>query len=135
MSLFPFSETPATATDRIFFDTEDVYRRNPAEIGIKWNRYNLTTNFNAGIRISLYGYRERTIRPQLEYISMIAEGLTNTGEYTIAPANFRAFDNPQHVDMQFGFLMINLTNPNTEHGREISPYVLFKISNPLNTYF
>lgn len=55
-------ETPATATDRIFFRNNDVYEKAPNEIQIEWNRFNLTTNLNAQIKISLYGYRESTIR-------------------------------------------------------------------------
>lgn len=55
-------ETPATATDRIFFRGNDVYEKAPNEIHIEWNRFNLTTNLNANIQISLYGYRESTIR-------------------------------------------------------------------------
>lgn len=57
-----FIETPATATDRIFFRGNDVFEKSPNEIRIEWNRFNLTTNLNAGITISLYGYRESTIR-------------------------------------------------------------------------
>lgn len=55
-------ETPATATDRIFFRGNDVYDKNPNEVQIEWNRFNLTTNLNAGVTIALYGYRESTIR-------------------------------------------------------------------------
>lgn len=55
-------ETPATATDRIFFESNDVYQRAPSEVRITWNALNLTTNANANIRISLFGYRESTIR-------------------------------------------------------------------------
>ena len=116
-----FVETPATATDRIFFETMDVHERNPAEIKISWNRFNLTTNLNANVRISLWGYRESTIRPQLEYIDMLEEQITNTGVYTIAPANYRLRDNPRNVDMQFGFIQINLTNPEQFSGLRISP--------------
>lgn len=57
-----FSETPATATDRIFFETDDVYKREASQLRISWNAMNLTTNLNANIRISLFGYRESTIR-------------------------------------------------------------------------
>jgi hypothetical protein len=64
-------ETPATATDRIYFEGDDVHQRAPAEIKISWNKYNLTTSENAPIKISLWGYRETTIRPELLYIDMI----------------------------------------------------------------
>lgn len=65
-------ETPATATDKIFFETNDVYMQNPTEIKISWNRYNLTTNLNAGLSISLFGYEEATIR-----YSFLAQYLDN----------------------------------------------------------
>lgn len=60
-------------------------------------------------------------RPQLEYIDMIEEGITNQGYFTIAPANYRLRNNPRNVDMQFGFIMINLTNPEHFSGLSISP--------------
>jgi hypothetical protein len=65
------TETPATATDRIFFEGDDVHERAPAEIRISWDKYNLTTSENAPIKISLWGYKETTIRPELLYIDMI----------------------------------------------------------------
>lgn len=65
------TETPATATERIFFDTDAVHQRNPPDFKISWNRKNLTERSDARLQISLWGYRERTIRPQLEYINII----------------------------------------------------------------
>lgn len=52
---------------------------------------------------------------------MIEPQLTNTGVYTIVPANFRLRDNPRNVDMQFGFLQINLTDPLQANRLGISP--------------
>lgn len=116
-----FVETPATATDRIFFQDSSVHLRNPTEIPISWNRMNLTTNFNAQIRIRLFGYRESTIRPQLEFIDVIEDQLTNTGIYTITPANYRLRHNPNVTDMQFGFIQITLANPDDFNGLRITP--------------
>lgn len=110
VTTFVFTETPASAADQIFFPTNDVHKRSPREIKITWSKGNLTTNLNAGVRISLYGYRERTIHPELEYIDTIEEGVTNNGEYVISPANFRLRENPRTNDMTFGFIHINLTN-------------------------
>lgn len=63
MKLFAFrAETPATATERIFFRGEHIHQRAPNEIRIDWNRFNLTTRENAAISISLWGYRESTIK-------------------------------------------------------------------------
>lgn len=117
-----FVETPATATDRIFFEDSSVHQRNPSEIRISWNRQNLTSNFNAPIRISLFGYREgRTIAPELEPIDVIEEQLTNTGTYTITPSHYRLRENSNTTDMQFGFLHIRLVNPEDFNGLKISP--------------
>lgn len=111
----------ATATDRIFFDDSSVHQRNPSEIRLTWNQFNLTSNFNAQVRISLVGYRENTIRPELIHIDVIEEQLTNTGVYTIAPANFRQRHNPNVTDIQVGFLQIRLVNPQDFNGLQISP--------------
>lgn len=116
-----FVETPATATDRIFFETQDVHERNPSEIKITWNSQNLTSNLNAVVRISLYGYRETTIKPELEFITVLEEQTTNTGVYTITPANYRLRDNSNLTDLQFGFLHISLVNPEQFNGLAISP--------------
>lgn len=65
------SETPATAQQKIFFSNNAVHERDPAEIKITWNQYNLTSNLNAVLQISLWGYRETTIRPELQYIDIL----------------------------------------------------------------
>lgn len=59
--------------------------------------------------------------PQLEYIDNLDAGMTNTGVYIISPANYRNRDNNATRDMQFGFIMINLTNPEHFSGLRISP--------------
>lgn len=113
-------ETPATATEKIFTDNA-IHERYPPEIKITWDRFNLTTNLNVQLQISLWGYKEVTIRPQLEFIDMIEVGVSNTGEYIINPQNFRNRENIMHNDMQFGFLQINLTTPEVYRGISISP--------------
>lgn len=120
MNVF-ITETPATAAEKIFFPGGSVHERYPAEIKITWDRFNLTTNLNVQLQISLWGYKEVTIRPQLEYIDMISAGVANTGEYTILPQEFRNRENIMHNDMQFGFLQINLTTPDVYKGISISP--------------
>lgn len=69
--LILFTETPATATEKIFFSTRAVHERDPREIKITWNAFNLTSNLAAAVQISLWGYRETTIRPELEYIGLL----------------------------------------------------------------
>jgi len=129
-----FVETPATATERIYFEGDDVHQRAPSEIRIRWNRFNLTTSENAPIRISLWGYRETTIRPELLYIDMIEQSAVNTGTYTISPANFRSRTNERIHNLRFGFIHINLTNPQSHAGLTVSP-VLWSKPIPLAWYF
>ncbi|CAH0591404.1 unnamed protein product [Chrysodeixis includens] len=129
-----FVETPATATEKIFFTDNSIHERYPTEIRMTWDRFNLTTNLNVQLQISLWGYKEITIRPQLEFIDMIEVGVANTGEYVINPQNFRNRDNFLHNDMQFGFLQINLTTPEVFKGVSISP-VLWSRPIPLGWYF
>ncbi|XP_050355399.1 protein mesh isoform X1 [Nymphalis io] len=129
-----FVETPATATEKIFFPDNAIHERYPPEVRITWDRFNLTTNLNVQLQISLWGYKEITIRPQLEFIDMIEMGVANTGEYVINPQNFRNRDNIMHNDMQFGFLQINLTTPEVFKNVPISP-VLWSRPIPLGWYF
>lgn len=60
-------------------------------------------------------------RPELEYIDMLEPSTMNAGYYMIAPNNYRQRDNRMHTDMQFGFIKINLTNPDQYAGLTISP--------------
>lgn len=60
------------------------------------------------------------LSPQLEYIDVIEAGLTNTGHYIIAPQNYANRNNINN-DLQFGFLQINLTDPQQYNGLQISP--------------
>ncbi|XP_014233567.1 protein mesh [Trichogramma pretiosum] len=130
-----FVETPATATKKIFFeDNRMVFERAPEEIKISWNAYNLTSNLNALVQISLWGYRETIIRPELEFIDMIEDSTVNNGRYTITPQNFRDRMNVRNNDMQFGFLQINLTNPHNYNDLALTP-VLWSEPIPLAWYF
>lgn len=64
-------ETPATAADRIYFEDNSVYEKSPREIKLTWEKANLTTNENSQVKISLWGYQETTIRPELIYIDSL----------------------------------------------------------------
>uniref|UniRef100_T1PEZ0 AMOP domain protein n=1 Tax=Musca domestica TaxID=7370 RepID=T1PEZ0_MUSDO len=128
-----FVETPAAATEKIFFETDDVHKKAPKEIRINWNAYNLTSNANANIMISLWGYRETTIHPQLEYIDVIEAASSNTGHYIISPQNYINRNNINN-DLQFGFIQINLTDPQQYNNLKISP-LLWSRPIPLAWYF
>ncbi|XP_043469976.1 protein mesh isoform X2 [Leptopilina heterotoma] len=129
-----FVETPATAAEKIFFSTNAVHERDPMEIKITWSAQNLTTNLDARVQISLWGYRETTISPELEYIDIIQDMAANSGTYTIIPSNYRRRNNYLQQDMYFGFLQINLTDPREHFGIAITP-VLWSKPIPLGWYF
>ncbi|XP_025200383.1 protein mesh isoform X1 [Melanaphis sacchari] len=128
-----FVETPATATERIRFQDAAIRERKPKEIKITWEKQNLTTNFDAQIEISLYGYREVTIAPELVFIDVIAKNIPNSGEYIINPDAFEDRDNTKNLDLTFGFLQIKLTNPTMYSGISISP-ILWSKPVPLAWY-
>ena len=65
------SETPATATEKIFFINDDVDKHSPDKIDISWEAYNLTTIRTARVAISLWGYRETGIKNELEFIETL----------------------------------------------------------------
>ncbi|XP_030753832.1 protein mesh-like isoform X2 [Sitophilus oryzae] len=119
-----------------------VHDKSPAEIKITWEKYNLTTNDNANIRISLWGYRETTIRPAFLYITDIASNVQNTGEYTIVPSQYRNRENTFLTDIKFGFIQINLTDTipvqsdynSAAQSVEINP-VVWSRPIPLGWYF
>lgn len=45
------------------------------------------------------------------------------GYYIIRPATYRDENNPYQQDMTFGFLQLNLTDPEQHTGLNITPYV------------
>uniref|UniRef100_A0A6P7FJN2 Protein mesh isoform X1 n=1 Tax=Diabrotica virgifera virgifera TaxID=50390 RepID=A0A6P7FJN2_DIAVI len=104
-----YVESPASATQKIFFKDMKLHEKSPSELKITWEKQNLTTNDNANIRISLWGYRETTMKPVFVYITDIADNVQNIGEHTIVPSQFRTRVNQYLTDIKFGFLQINLT--------------------------
>ncbi|XP_076298294.1 sushi domain containing 2 mesh isoform X2 [Lasioglossum baleicum] len=128
-----FIETPATATEKIFVSKE-VHERQPREFKITWDRYNLTSNLNAGVQVSLWGYRETKTHPEFEFITTLENGLTNQGEYIVTPAKYRDADNPYQQDMTFGFIQLNLTDPQQTSLINITP-TLWSRPIPLGWYF
>ncbi|XP_076767109.1 sushi domain containing 2 mesh isoform X1 [Xylocopa sonorina] len=128
-----FIETPATAAERIFVSNA-VHEVSPAEIKITWDRYNLTSNLNAGVQISLWGYRETKTTPEFEYITILEGAYTNLGSYVIRPATYRDMENPFQQDLTFGFIQLNLTEPSQHTGYDITP-VLWSRPIPLGWYF
>lgn len=70
------------------------------------------------------------------YIILLSlqETASNTGQYIISPSNYRLRDNLEQLDMQFGFIQINLTESTSYNGLEITP-VIWSKPIPLGWYF
>lgn len=60
-------------------------------------------------------------RPELLYITQLEASLTNTGHYTIVPANYRLNEHVGLQNLEVGFIHINLTQPEQFSGLTISP--------------
>ncbi|XP_028136184.2 protein mesh isoform X2 [Diabrotica virgifera virgifera] len=136
-----YVESPASATQKIFFKDMKLHEKSPSELKITWEKQNLTTNDNANIRISLWGYRETTMKPVFVYITDIADNVQNIGEHTIVPSQFRTRVNQYLTDIKFGFLQINLTESITvntyttsQSSIELTP-VIWSRPIPLGWYF
>jgi hypothetical protein len=65
-------ETPFTAPELVSFPENDPYEKYPQKISIRWDYKNLTLDMNTPVSITLFGYRENTIKPELIYIDTLA---------------------------------------------------------------
>lgn len=66
-----FKESPQTAPEMVWFQTENFHELAPSELRLRWDKTNLTVDESAKVRISVWGYREDTVTPRLEYIDML----------------------------------------------------------------
>lgn len=88
-------------------------------MGIQRNNHQVSLKSEKGLFV-LSNMNFKFYRPQLEYIDVLEPSLRNIGEYIIAPANYRMRQNINN-DLQFGFIQVNLTNPNSYSGLPITP--------------
>ena len=42
------------------------------ELQMRWDKTNLTVDESAKVRVSIWGYREDTVEPKMEFINMLA---------------------------------------------------------------
>lgn len=72
MSNRDLTETPATAAEKISIESGAVHGTDlKNRIVITWSKQNLTTNYDARLKLSLWGYRETAIRPELLKIDVL----------------------------------------------------------------
>lgn len=67
-------ETPFTAPELVSFPESDHLEISPQKVTIRWDYKNLTMDANTPVSITLWGYKEDTINPQLVYIDTLAVG-------------------------------------------------------------
>lgn len=73
-------ETPANSPHLVWFKDESYHELEPANLEINWDPFNLTMNMDAKVEISLWGYRETTIEPELIYIASLESNVANRGK-------------------------------------------------------
>ncbi|XP_063878525.1 protein mesh-like isoform X1 [Scylla paramamosain] len=129
-----FVETPLTAPEGVWFKDDKYQHHSPEVLNVEWLAGNLTMNRDAQAQISLYGYREISIKPEIVYIDMLVEGIPNTGSFVLTTADFMSRDNRELLDLEMGLVMINLTIPEPLYGLEKSTAVWSRPV-PLAWYF
>ncbi|XP_054262064.1 protein mesh isoform X2 [Macrosteles quadrilineatus] len=132
-----FVETPATATQYVFFDTDNIHDPWPDSIPMRWDARNLTLNMNSNVNITLWGYRETTIRPELVLIDVLQMNVPNSGLYTIIPSDYKNRNNYMTSDIRFGFIKIQLIpqDSSQSNGMPLITPVLWSRPIPLGWYF
>merc|ERR1740128_1291654 len=128
-----YVETPTTAPEMVYFSDNNFHEVAPSELLLKWDKRNLTVDESAKVRISVWGYREDSVEPKLEFIDIIYDGVTNNGEVKVYPNDFANRDNGDDKrKYTFGFIQMNLTIPDPLI--QVSP-ILWSRPMPLGWYF
>ena len=66
------AETPQTAPEMVWFQEQNHHDLYPNELRLRWDKTNLTVDESAKVRVSVWGYREDTVHPSMEYIDILA---------------------------------------------------------------
>uniref|UniRef100_A0A6G1S5F6 Extracellular domains-containing protein CG31004 n=1 Tax=Aceria tosichella TaxID=561515 RepID=A0A6G1S5F6_9ACAR len=123
--------------DVIVIDAKDR-QEDPQELELKWHPQKLSWRNDTSVTISLWGYRETmNVYPQLTYITTLVQSARlGQSSFRMDLSMFRDRDDPDHLDITFGFIAVNLTNPSAALGRNMrqSP-VIWSRPMPLAWYF
>lgn len=113
-----FSEPPSVSPPLVWFKDETLHHTlDPGSLTLMWDPYNLTMNRDAKVTISLWGYKEDVIQPQLLYIDDLKTNQPNDGQLLLTPREYGARDNGDELrSCEMGLIKINLTNPEQEVG-------------------
>ncbi|GAB6024102.1 hypothetical protein CHUAL_008814 [Chamberlinius hualienensis] len=129
-----YLEPPSESKEVVYVKNREVVHDVKSDIlEIVWSAGNLTYNPNVPVSISLWGFREDGPVPQLVYIDTLVDSTPNRGNIILNTADYAERDNSETRDLGFGFIQINLTNPNQE-GYQLTPQ-LWSHPMPLAWYF
>ncbi|XP_035228405.1 protein mesh-like [Stegodyphus dumicola] len=110
----------------------------PERFTVKWKHEKLTMDERAPVTIALWGYRESNENyPRLTYIDLLTEDTVISGarQYSLDLDVYKNRWNWDKLDIYFGFIAINLTEPEIlRDGSRQSP-VLWSGPLPLAWYF
>jgi len=127
-----YVETPITAPEMVWFQEPNYHGLNTPDLRLRWDKTNLTVDESAKVRVSIWGYREDSVEPSMEFIDLIADGVNNNGDLKIFPSDYANRDNGYKRKYVFGFIQLNLTTPDPKIG--MSP-ILWSRPIPLGWYF
>jgi len=132
-------ETPLTAVEQVWFTDKSFESQEVEVLNVNWLAGNLTQTRGTSAQLSIWGYKEKTINPEIIYIDMIATSVSNDDRdsvpFTIDTSAFANRDNYEHLDLEMGFLMINLTTPEPAYGLAPMQTQLWSRPIPLAWYF
>ncbi|KAH7644783.1 protein mesh [Dermatophagoides farinae] len=133
-----YIQPPDIAHDDISIVADGDRQEDPVEIEIKWKSERLTLDPRAIGQLSLWGYREtEKVYPSLTYIDLLVDGINlQDAKYVLDVQQFRTRYNPSVSDITFGFLALNITNPDQVFGLDLrkSP-IIWSRAMPLAWYF
>lgn len=111
---------------------------DPEKLVIRWKGERLAWSNEAAVTVSLWGYREGTndLYPALTYIDLLEESRLGQQRLELLTERYLDRYNPGLHNILFGFIAINLTNPSSILGKQItqSP-VIWSRAMPLAWYF
>lgn len=122
--------------DVIVIDGKD-YLEDPRDLELKWKPQKLSWSNDTSVTISLWGYRETmNVYPSLTYIDVLVPGVRlGQSQYQLRLEQFINRDNWDNLDMMFGFIAINLTNPQILGSKMRRSPVIWSRPMPLAWYF
>uniref|UniRef100_T1JC62 Sushi domain-containing protein n=1 Tax=Strigamia maritima TaxID=126957 RepID=T1JC62_STRMM len=133
-----YIENPMIPTDKILIDNMKALNELDVPVlKIRWSWDNLTHDQNHPVSINLFGYREYATKPDLIFITTLAQGIANDGYEEIDLLPFQNNDDGWLREFTFGLIQINTTlePANKQHDDIVLTPILWSQPVPLGWYF